>query len=99
MKASGRITEAPGIGAVAAQDLAALGIATLGDMLRFAPRAYDDRREERRARMAGVDDPSIACRIGTRIGVTITMIDAIPRRHIIICIVEYSQRRAFFLFL
>lgn len=63
MKASGRITEAPGIGAVAAQDLAALGIATLGDMLRFAPRAYDDRREERRARMAGVDDPSIACRI------------------------------------
>ena len=63
MESGRRITEAPGIGAVAARDMQALGITTLADMIRFSPRAYDDRREERTVRMATMDDPSIACRI------------------------------------
>ena len=36
----------PGIGTVRAQKLARLGIATAGDLLRYFPRAYEDRREE-----------------------------------------------------
>ena len=58
-----RITEAPGIGKKASEDLSSLGVTTLRDMISLRPRAYDDRREERRIREASVDDPSISCRI------------------------------------
>ena len=40
------IEQLPGLGAVRAQKLARLGIATAGDLLRYFPRAYEDRREE-----------------------------------------------------
>ena len=58
-----RITEAPGIGKKASDDLSSLGVTTLRDMISLRPRAYDDRREERRIREASIDDPSISCRI------------------------------------
>ena len=58
-----RITEAPGIGKKAAEDLMALGVTTLRSLLSLRPRAYDDRREERRVRDASIEDPSISCRI------------------------------------
>ena len=58
-----RITEAPGIGKKSSEDLHTLGVSTLQDMISLRPRAYDDRREERRARDASIDDPSISCRI------------------------------------
>ena len=41
-----RITEVPRIGKAASADFAELGVVTLEDMIRFRPRAYDDRREE-----------------------------------------------------
>ncbi len=63
MKKERRITEAPGIGRKAAEDLLSLGVSSLSDMLRFRPRAYDDRRTERRFRDASIDDPSVSCRI------------------------------------
>lgn len=58
-----RITEAPGIGRKAAEDLLSLGVSTLRDMIGLRPRAYDDRRTERRMRDASILDPSVACRI------------------------------------
>ena len=58
-----RITEAPGIGRKAADDLLSLGVSTLRDMIGLRPRAYDDRRTERRMRDASILDPSVACRI------------------------------------
>ncbi len=58
-----RITEAPGIGKKSSEDLLALGVSTLHDMISLRPRAYDDRREERRIRNTSIDDPSISCRI------------------------------------
>ena len=59
----GRITEVPGIGARTAEEMGRLGIHTLRDMIRFAPRGYDDRREERVLSMASPDDPTVSCRI------------------------------------
>lgn len=58
-----RISEAPGIGKKATKDLSSLGVITLNDMIALRPRAYDDRREERRIRDASILDPSISCRI------------------------------------
>ena len=58
-----RITEVPRIGKAASADFAELGVVTLEDMIRFRPRAYDDRREERTLLMASVEDPTISCRI------------------------------------
>lgn len=57
------LTEIPGIGKVLAQEFSRLGISTLEDMVRFPPRAYDDRREERTIRMASIENPSISCRV------------------------------------
>ena len=57
------ITEVPGIGKKAAADLLALGVTTLRSMLLLRPRAYDDRREERRLADASISDPTISCRI------------------------------------
>ena len=57
------ITEVPGIGKKAAADLLALGVTTLRSMLFLRPRAYDDRREERRLADASISDPTISCRI------------------------------------
>ena len=58
-----KITEVPGVGKKAEKELSDLGIRTLHDMLTFRPRAYDDRRQERRIRDASIADPSISCRI------------------------------------
>ena len=63
MEKERRITEAPGIGRKAAEDLHSLGVTTLRDMLLLRPRAYDDRREERRIRKADAADPTISCHI------------------------------------
>ena len=60
------IGSVPGIGKTTKGEFAKLGIETLGDMLRFAPRAYDDRREERLLRSLSVDDQHINCRITVR---------------------------------
>lgn len=57
------ITEVPGIGKKAATDLLTLGVTTLRSMLLLRPRAYDDRREERRLADASISDPTISCRI------------------------------------
>ena len=58
-----KITEVPGVGKKTEKELSDLGIRTLHDMLTFRPRAYDDRRQERRIRDASIADPSISCRI------------------------------------
>ena len=58
-----RITEVPRIGKAASEDLASLGVRTLDDMIRFRPRAYDDRRDERMIKDTSVDDATISCRI------------------------------------
>ncbi len=63
MEKERRITEVPGIGKKAAEDLQSLGVSTLRGMLCLRPRAYDDRRSERRFAAATIDDPSVACRI------------------------------------
>lgn len=57
------ITEVPGIGKKAATDLLTLGVTTLRSMLLLRPRAYDDRRKERRLADASISDPTISCRI------------------------------------
>ena len=63
MERERKITEAPGVGKKAAGDLLSLGVRTLSDMIRLRPRAYDDRREERRFRDASIEDASVSCRI------------------------------------
>ena len=63
MDGSDRITAVPGIGRKTAAEFQRLGINTLMDMILFAPRGYDDRREERTLRDTSPEDPSISCRV------------------------------------
>ncbi len=63
MSGQGRITDVPGIGKKSAAELDVLGIHTLLDMVRFPPRTYDDRRDERLLSDTSPENPSIACRI------------------------------------
>ena len=42
----------PGVGPARARALARLGLATVGDLLRYFPRGYEDRREQRTLRQA-----------------------------------------------
>ena len=63
MTGDSRITSVPGIGARMGAEFSRLEISTLSDMIRFPPRGYDDRREERTLSMASVDDPTVSCRI------------------------------------
>ena len=66
MNKSDRITTVPGIGPKIGGDFEHLGISTLWDMVLFAPRAYDDRREERVLRMTDQEDATISCKIIVR---------------------------------
>ena len=53
----------PGVGPKLGAEFARLGISTLRDMILFAPRGYDDRREERTLRMTSQEGATISCRI------------------------------------
>ncbi len=63
MGSSEKITMVPGVGPKLGTEFARLGISTLHDMILFAPRGYDDRREERTLRMTSQEDATISCRI------------------------------------
>ncbi len=57
------LTSLPRIGQKKAEEFKKLGLSTVEDFVLYAPRAYDDRREERTIRKASIDDPSVNCRI------------------------------------
>lgn len=58
-----RLTDIPSVGKAAEKDLKALGASNARDILDIAPRAYEDRRSERRLSDATVDNPVIYCKI------------------------------------
>lgn len=58
-----RLTDIPSVGKAVEKDLKALGSSSAKDILDVAPRAYEDRRTERRLSDADVDNPVIYCRI------------------------------------
>lgn len=60
---TGRITDVPGVGKALEKEFAKLSVFTLEDIVNLAPRAYDDRREERTLRHTTVENPSITCRV------------------------------------
>ena len=60
---AGKITDVPGVGKALELEFAKLGIFTLEDALLLAPRAYEDRREERCLQDTSIEDPTITCRI------------------------------------
>lgn len=60
---TGRITDVPGIGKALEKEFAKLSVFTLEDMATLAPRAYDDRREERTLRSTTIENPTITCRV------------------------------------
>ena len=51
------VSDFPGIGPARGQKLARLGIRTAGDLLRYFPRSYEDRRRQADIRSAPVDEP------------------------------------------
>ncbi len=57
------LTSLPRIGRKKAEEFKKLGLSTVEDFVLYAPRAYDDRREERTIRKATIEDPSVNCRI------------------------------------
>ncbi len=57
------LTSLPRIGRKKAEEFKKLGLKTVEDLVLYAPRSYDDRREERTIRKASIDDPSVNCRI------------------------------------
>ncbi len=57
------LTSLPRIGRKKAEEFKKLGLNTVEDLVLYAPRSYDDRREERTIRKADIDDPSVNCRI------------------------------------
>ncbi len=57
------LTVLPNIGKKKAEEFQKSGIYTLRDLVLYAPRAYDDRREERAIRDITEDDPSVNCHI------------------------------------
>lgn len=58
-----RLTDIPSVGKAAEKDLKTLGASTAREILDIAPRAYEDRRSERRLSDASVDNPVIYCKI------------------------------------
>ena len=57
------ITDLPRIGSKKAEEFRKLGIESMEDLILYAPRAYDDRREERLIRSATDEDPTVNCHI------------------------------------
>lgn len=57
------ISSLPRIGRKKAEEFKKLGLNTVEDLVLYAPRGYDDRREERTIRKASIDDPCVNCRI------------------------------------
>lgn len=57
------ILNVPNVGRALAQDFKNLGILTLSDMLDLLPRAYEDRRFERRVKDATEENPQIYCKV------------------------------------
>lgn len=53
----------PGIGKAAKADFQNLGISTFKDLISLSPRAYEDRREERRLNSSSAMDATVYCRI------------------------------------
>ena len=58
-----RLTDIPSVGKAAEKDLKTLGASSAREILDIAPRAYEDRRSERRLSDASVDNPVIYCKI------------------------------------
>ena len=58
-----KIIRIPRLGKAAEKDFSSLGISTFYDLASFLPRAYEDRRTEKRLRDASPDDNTIYCRI------------------------------------
>lgn len=57
------ILNVPRVGKALAKDFENLGVRTLSDMLSLLPRAYEDRRFERRVKASSEDNPYVYCRI------------------------------------
>ena len=57
------ITILPRIGKKKAEEYRKIGINTLEDLVLYAPRSYDDRREERLIRSITDEDPTVNCHI------------------------------------
>lgn len=53
----------PGVGKAAKADFLNLGISTFKDLISLSPRAYEDRREERRLNSSSTMDATVYCRI------------------------------------
>lgn len=53
----------PGVGKAAKADFLNLGILTFKDLISLSPRAYEDRREERRLNSSSTMDATVYCRI------------------------------------
>ena len=64
MKDEGKsIINIPRIGKAAKADFENLGVKTYRDLISLCPRAYEDRRSERRLKSSSVDNTTIYCRI------------------------------------
>lgn len=57
------LTSLPNIGKVKEREFNALGILSVEDLILYAPRSYEDRREERRIRSADISNPTVNCHI------------------------------------
>lgn len=57
------LTSLPNIGKVKEREFRALGIESVEDLILYAPRSYEDRREERRIRSADISNPTVNCHI------------------------------------
>lgn len=57
------LTSLPNIGKVKESEFKALGIESVEDLLLYAPRCYEDRREERKIRDADISNPTVNCHI------------------------------------
>lgn len=57
------LTSLPNIGKVKEHEFKALGIESVEDLILYAPRSYEDRREERKIRNADISNPTVNCHI------------------------------------
>lgn len=57
------LTSLPNIGKVKESEFKALGIESVEDLFLYAPRCYEDRREERKIRDADISNPTVNCHI------------------------------------
>lgn len=57
------LTSLPNIGKVKEHEFKALGIESVEDLILYAPRSYEDRREERKIRSADISNPTVNCHI------------------------------------